>query len=111
MDISPITLVGHFVRLEPMTLAHESALIAAAADGEVWNTDVTIIPRADGMRDYIQFALHGLAQGKQLPFVIVRKSGTSIRRASDGAGEVRPVVDAQDPPATPEIVGTTRFYE
>jgi hypothetical protein len=81
MDISPITLVGHFVRLEPMTLAHESALIAAAADGELWNTDVTIIPRAEGMRDYIQYALDGLAQGNQLPFVI-RYAGVSPASSS-----------------------------
>jgi RimJ/RimL family protein N-acetyltransferase len=86
--LSPVTLEGEYVRLEPLTLAHEEALIAAASDGELWNTDVTIIPRAEGMRDYIQFALDGLAQGNQLPFVIVLKSG------------------AED-----EVVGSTRFYE
>ena len=74
------------MRLEPLSFAHADALVAAAADGELWNTDVTIIPSADSVQDYIQFALDGLAQRSQLPFVIVRKS-------SD------------------EIVGTTRFYE
>src|ERR1041385_6134835 len=93
MDISPVTLKGHFISLEPMTFAHEQALIAAAADGDLWNTDVTIIPRAEGMRDYIQYALDGLAQGNQLPFVI-RYAGVSPASASPG-----------------EIVGTTRFYE
>jgi RimJ/RimL family protein N-acetyltransferase len=107
MDISPITLEGRFVRLEPMTLAHEPALIAAAADGELWNTDVTIIPRAEGMGAYIQFALDGLAQEKQLPFVIVRKSGPGILPVSNATGEVH----ARDARATSEIVGTTRFYE
>ena len=111
MNISPITLEGRFVRLEPLTFGHEAALIRAAADGELWNTDVTIIPRAEGMRDYLQYALDGLAQGNQLPFVILRKSGTGIMPVSDGAGEVQPVVQAQDARATPEIVGTTRFYE
>ena len=71
MDNSPITLTGRFISLEPMTFAHEQPLIAAAADGELWNTDVTIIPRPEGMKDYIQYALDGLAQGNQLPFVIV----------------------------------------
>ena len=111
MNISPITLEGRFVRLEPLTFGHEAALIRAAADGELWNTDVTIIPRAEGMRDYLQYALDGLAQGNQLPFVIVRKGGTGILPVSDGAGEVQPVVHAQVARATPEIVGTTRFYE
>src|SRR5438874_7668388 len=86
MDISPVTLKGRFISLEPMTFAHEQALIAAAADGELWNTDVTIIPRPEGMKDYIQYALDGLAQGNLLPFVIV--AGVSN-----------------------QIVGTTRFYE
>jgi RimJ/RimL family protein N-acetyltransferase len=74
-------------------MAHEQALNEAAADGELWNTDVTIIPRAADTRDYIQFALDGLAQGNQLPFVIVYKAGGEAYRAED------------------QIVGTTRFYE
>jgi N-acetyltransferase len=86
MQIIPTTLEGKYVRLEPLTFGHAAALNAAAADGELWNTDVTIIPKADGMRAYIQFALDGLDQGTQLPFVIVR--------ASDN-----------------RVVGTTRFYE
>lgn len=86
MNVTPITLEGQHVRLEPLKLAHQDGLNAAAGDGELWNTDVTIIPRAEGMRDYIRFALDGLAQGNQLPFVIVRRS-------------------------TEEIVGATRFYE
>jgi len=89
MDIIPVTLESEHVRLEPLTLTHEAALATAAADGELWNTQVTIIPRPEGMKDYIQFALDGLAQGNQLPFVIIRKSE-----------------DDQD-----QIVGSTRFYE
>src|SRR5437763_15948553 len=94
MDISPVTLPGHFISLEPMTFAHEQPLIAAAADGELWNTDVTIIPRAEGMKDYIKYALDGLARGNQLPFVI-RYAGNSPASAMSAA----------------VIAGTTRFYE
>lgn len=86
MRISPVTLEGRYVRLEPLELSHQQGLIAAAADGELWNTDVTIIPRAEGMKDYIQFALDGLKQGNQLPFAIVQRSSE-------------------------QIVGSTRFYE
>src|SRR5205823_7408968 len=76
MDISAVTLKGRFISLEPMTFAHEQQLVAAAADGELWNTDVTIIPRAEWMKDYIKYALDGWAQGNQLPFVI-RYAGVS----------------------------------
>ena len=86
MDVAPITLEGQHVRLGPMTQAHAEPLNAAAADGELWNTQVTIIPKPEGMKDYIQFALDGLAEGSQLPFVIVRKSSN-------------------------QVVGSTRFYE
>jgi len=86
LKITPVTLADKHVRLEPLTFAHEPALNDAAADGELWNTDVTIIPKPDGMKAYIQFALDGLDQGTQLPFVIVR-------------------------PSDNRVVGTTRFYE
>ena len=92
MEISPVTLEGRYARLEPLSFAHEEALIAAAADGELWNTQVTIIPGPEGMKDYIQFALDGLAQRNQLPFVIVRR-------------------DHSLPAGSDQIVGSTRFYE
>ena len=86
VELAPITLSGKYVRLEPLTFAHEAALNEAASDGELWNTDVTIIPRSDGMNAYIQFALDGLKDGTQLPFTIVQLAGN-------------------------QIVGTTRFYD
>jgi len=86
VQITPVTLAGNYVRLEPLTCAHETALNEAAGDGELWNTDVTIIPKPEGMKAYIQYALDGLNQGTQLPFVIVQ------------------LPDDQ-------IVGTTRFYD
>jgi len=86
MEISPITLEGQHVRLEPLTQAHAEALIAAAGDGELWNTQVTIIPEPVGMKDYIQAALDGQSQGRELPFVIISKLSN-------------------------QVAGTTRFYE
>jgi len=86
MKVSATVLESTHVRLEPLTFAHEAALNQAAADGELWNTDVTIIPPPPGMRDYIQFALDGVKHGNQLPFVITRLPDN-------------------------KIVGTTRFYE
>ena len=93
------------MRLEPLTQAHAEPLITAAADGELWNTQVTIIPEPEGMQDYIQFALDGLDQGNQLAFVIIRKSKERLGSTRDGA-LARPSGKVQD-----EIVGSTRFYE
>lgn len=86
MEISPINLEGQHVRLDPLSLAHEESLIAAAADGELWNSTVTIVPTRDTMAAYIASALEAQAQGRELPFVIIRKSSG-------------------------QIVGTTRFYD
>jgi RimJ/RimL family protein N-acetyltransferase len=103
LDIQLVTLEGQHVRLEPLSFAHEEPLNAAAADGQLWNTQVTIIPRPQGMKDYIQFALDGLAQGNQLPFVIVHKDlSASVPLAAGSAG---------DSPISDRIVGSTRFYE
>lgn len=87
MKISAVTLEGQHVRLEPLSLAHEGSLIKAASDGELWNSTVTVVPSSPArMIDYIQAALNGQAQGRELPFVIIRKSSN-------------------------EVVGTTRFYD
>ena len=86
MDTSPVTLEGQYVRLEPLSAAHEESLIAAAADGELWNSTVTIVPTRVTMGAYIAAALKAHSQGRELPFVIVRKSSG-------------------------QIVGTTRFYD
>jgi RimJ/RimL family protein N-acetyltransferase len=86
MEISPTTLEGKHVRLEPLSLAHEKSLIAAAADGELWNSTVTIVPTEETMAAYIETALKAQSQGHELPFVIIRKSSG-------------------------QVVGTTRFYE
>jgi N-acetyltransferase len=88
MESSPVTLEGQHVRLEPLSLAHEAALITAASDGELWNSTVTIVPSSPAtMIDYLQAALDGQKRGDELPFVIIRKTA--------GGGSV---------------VGTTRFY-
>lgn len=88
LKVEPVVLEGEYVRLEPLTLAHAEDLALAAADGELWNTDVTIIPKPAGMRDYIQAALKGFELGFELPFAILRKTESRT-----------------------QVVGTTRFYE
>ncbi len=88
LKIEPVVLEGKRVRLEPLTLAHAEDLTRAAADGELWDSDVTIIPKPDRMKAYIEAALKGFALGFELPFAIVRKAGSGT-----------------------QVVGTTRFYE
>ena len=54
MDVSPITLEGQHVRLEPLSTGHHESLLAAAGDGELWNSIVTVVPGRDTMTEYIR---------------------------------------------------------
>ncbi|MES2355482.1 MAG: hypothetical protein V4568_13990, partial [Pseudomonadota bacterium] len=38
------TLIGIEVELQPLRLEHKMVLLEAAADGELWNLKVTIVP-------------------------------------------------------------------
>jgi RimJ/RimL family protein N-acetyltransferase len=78
MEIAPVILEGRHVRLEPLSPPHEELLIAAAGDGELWNSTVTIVPSRANMAAYIASALNAQAQGRELPFVIIRKSSGQV---------------------------------
>lgn len=65
------TLTGHLVELRPLQALHRAGLLAAAADGELWNMSVTVIPGEHNIDAYIATALEGRASGKVMPFVIV----------------------------------------
>lgn len=73
------TLVGSTIQLRPLLASDGPALVRAAADGELWNLRVTVIPSAETVDTYIRIALEGLAAGTVLPFVIeLRESGQVV---------------------------------
>ncbi|MBY0381921.1 MAG: GNAT family N-acetyltransferase [Xanthobacteraceae bacterium] len=63
-------LLGSNVRLRVMTSADADALVRAAADGELWNLFVTVVPTAATVADYMKPALNGFAQGTVIPYMI-----------------------------------------
>jgi len=67
-------------------MAHAESLIAAASDGQLWNSTVTVVPDRSTVASYIGDALLGQTLGRELPFIIVRKTSGAV-------------------------VGTTRFYD
>ncbi len=70
ITLSPQTLEGHGVRLEPMSPAHAEALAAAAADGRLWDLWYTAVPNPSEVGAYIATALDGLRDGHMLPWVV-----------------------------------------
>lgn len=88
IDPRPVTLEGHGVRLEPLERGHRDALVAAAADGDLWTLwYVAVADLVPGRADrFIDMALDGLAAGTMLPWV--------VRELTSG-----------------EIIGSTRYHD
>ncbi|MCP1468319.1 MULTISPECIES: GNAT family N-acetyltransferase [unclassified Pseudomonas] len=81
-----LTLTGTTVELQPLQREHAAALLAAAADGELWNLKVTHVPGPDTVDNYIATALAGREAGSMIPFTLVRRD-------------------------TGQVVGSTRFWK
>lgn len=86
ITLTPITLEGHGVRLEPLTLAHEDGFATAIADGKLWELWYTAVPEPGKVDAYIHAALEGQRAGTMLPW--------AVRELSSGA-----------------IVGSTRYHD
>jgi N-acetyltransferase len=86
ISVTPVTLEGRGVRLEPLAESHHDALVAAATDGTLWELWYTKIPDPSTTRGYISEALQGQRDGHMLPWV--------VRDLSSG-----------------DVVGTTRFHD
>jgi RimJ/RimL family protein N-acetyltransferase len=86
ISLSPITLEGHGVRLEPLTSEYEADFRAAAADGKLWELWYTAVPEPDKVGRYIADALAGQAAGHMLPW--------AVRELTSG-----------------DIVGSTRYHD
>ena len=70
IELQPVALEGHGVRLEPMGPEHADAVAEAAADGELWNLFFTFVPAPDEVTSYIETALEGQAAGHMLPWAV-----------------------------------------
>jgi N-acetyltransferase len=66
----PVTLEGRGVRLEPLSPDHLDGLMAAAADGKLWQLWFTSVPAPTDTPDYIADALAGQLQGHMLPWAV-----------------------------------------
>lgn len=81
-----LTLAGSRIVLRPMVIEDGALLLAAAADGELWNLKYTVVPSAATIAAYIATAISGREASTVLPFVTVIK-------------------------ASGQVVGSTRFWK
>jgi len=92
IHVSPVTLEGHGVRLEPMSTDHHDGLEAAAADGALWELWFTSVPAPGGTRAYIDQALAGQREGHRLPWV-VRELAHGAIIGSTSYHDIVPAID------------------
>ena len=69
--LSPVTLAGHHVRLDPLTLDHLPGLVAVGLDPDLWAFTTSLVRTPDDMRRYVEAALAEQAAGTALPFAQV----------------------------------------
>ncbi len=86
INLHPITLEGHGVRLEPLAYEHEEGLAVAAADGKLWELWYTSVPEPEETYGFIADALAGQEAGHMLPW--------AVRELTNGT-----------------IIGSTRYHD
>jgi RimJ/RimL family protein N-acetyltransferase len=73
--LSPVTLTGELVTLEPLQPDHHDDLVAAASDGRLWELWYTSVPSPATMRADID---RKLAEPTTLPFTVRRNDTGAV---------------------------------
>lgn len=76
--LTPVTLDGTHVRLEPLALRHLDGLVAVGLDPDLWRLTPSPVRTREDMAAYIQTALDGHARGETLPFATIDKASGEV---------------------------------
>ncbi len=76
--ITPVTLTGRGIRLQPLALTHEAGLRQAAADGELWKVRVTSVPEPENTLRYIEAALNMYTEGTRFAFAVIDENSGRV---------------------------------
>lgn len=69
--VEPVTLEGHIVRLEPLSLDHLDDLARVAFEGDLWRWTVVQPTDVDGLRAWIEASLATTASGSEMAFATI----------------------------------------
>ncbi|MDE1150382.1 MAG: GNAT family protein [Azospirillaceae bacterium] len=78
MTVTPVTLVGTVVRLEPLSHEHLAGLIAVGLAPVLWRWVPTQVTTPEEMRAYVVAALEERDRHASLPFAIVDKASGAV---------------------------------
>jgi RimJ/RimL family protein N-acetyltransferase len=83
MDIQPITLNGHFVRLEPLSEAHIPGLAQVGTDASIWRyMRYGLVTNPQGMAQWVHNMLERQARGNDLPFAVIHLPDEQVAGAT-----------------------------
>lgn len=83
MNIQPVTLMGRYVRLEPLSLEHVPGLWQAGNEPEIWTyMPYGSLDSEDKMRGWVEGMLNRQARGNDLPFAIIHLESGQVAGAS-----------------------------
>jgi RimJ/RimL family protein N-acetyltransferase len=92
ITVTPVTLEGFGIRLEPLSVDHRQDIQAAVADGRLWELWYTRVPEPKDVPEYISSALAGQQAGHMLPWAI-RELGTGSVIGSTRYHDIVPDID------------------
>lgn len=74
MTITPVTLEGRHVRLEPLRREHLAGLSEVGLEPELWRWIPTAVRTSEEMAAYIETALEEQERGVSLPFALIQRT-------------------------------------
>jgi RimJ/RimL family protein N-acetyltransferase len=78
IDLTPLTLEGPTLRLEPLTPGHLDGLCDAGLDPELWRLTVSRVAERADMERYLDVALDELRRRVALPFATLERAGGRV---------------------------------
>ncbi len=78
MQLEKVILEGDYVRLEPLSEQHRDQLIEAISDGELWDLFVTLVPRVEGIDEFIENAITAHLNEDGLAFATIDKASGRV---------------------------------
>jgi RimJ/RimL family protein N-acetyltransferase len=78
MDLTPVTLRGRTIRLEPLAMEHLDGLCAVGLEPSLWALTQSQIASREDMRTYVEEALAEQRAGVALPFATIEQATGTV---------------------------------
>jgi RimJ/RimL family protein N-acetyltransferase len=78
MQLTPVTLEGEHVRLEPLRQEHIGALLEVGLEPRIWQFTSIVVRSEEDMRKYVETALEWQHAGTAVPFVTMTRDGRRV---------------------------------